>query len=182
MSSTVKGLLIVLGLVLLVAAVFGMMSMGYHNREIDLRTAIEAKQEDNVSEFDNMFKKIAQSAEVTTAAKDALKEIFTSHAQARGGIGEEGTVMKWLTESVPTADISTYKNLQNIITGSRDSWTMRQKELLDLSRAHNRLLNRFPSNLVLAMLGREAIEVKVVTSKKAKKAFVDGEDNDVSVF
>jgi len=177
-----KAILIAGGTILLVILMMVMMAVGYSNREVDLRTAIEAKQKDNVSEFDNMFKKIAQVAEVTTAAKDALVEIFTSHAQARGGIGEDGTVMKWLTESVPNADISTYKNLQNIITGSRDAWTMRQKELLDLSREHNRLLRRFPSNMVLSMLGREEIEITIVTSTKAEKAFAEGKDDDIKVF
>ena len=177
-----KAVLIVLGSVLLVGLVIMMMCVGYANREVDLRTAIEAKQKDNVSEFDNMFKKIAQVAEVTVASKDALVEIFSSHAKARGGIGENGTVMKWLTESVPNADISTYKTLQNIIVGSRDSWTMRQKELLDLSREHNRLLKRFPSNIVLSMLGRDEIDVTIVTSSHAEEVFETGKDDNVKVF
>jgi len=139
-----------------------------------------AKQLDNHSEQDNMWKKISQVAQVTTAQKDALLEIFTAHAQARTTDG--GGLMKWIQESVPNVDTTTFNNLQNIITSARDSWTMRQKELIDLSREHNKLLQMFPSNIVCSILGKKPIEIQIVTSGKTKEAFATGEDNDVQVF
>ena len=42
------------------------------NQEVRLRTTIEAKQRDNTSEFDNMWKKISQVAQVTDGQKRAL--------------------------------------------------------------------------------------------------------------
>lgn len=168
------------GVVLLVTVlVVAMMWVGAHNKEVGLRNAIVAKQKDNTSEFDNMFKKIAQSAQVTDAQKNALKEIFVAHAQARGGVGSGG-IMKWLQESVPNVDMKTYENLQNIITASRNSWTMRQKELLDLSREHNDTLTKFPSSLFVG--GRSKIEIQIVTSSRTEKAFESGKDEDIDVF
>jgi len=73
-------------------------------------------------------------------------------------------------------------NLQNIIIGSRDSWTMRQKELLDLKREHDNLIDVFPSSVVCGILGREKIDVTIVVSLKAEQDFKSGSDNDIKLF
>ncbi|MFA5130603.1 MAG: hypothetical protein WC477_06885 [Patescibacteria group bacterium] len=175
----VVGVVTCLGIGFLVAAVLFISCM---NTEARLRNAIVAKQRDNTSEFDNMWKKISQTAQVTDAQKEALKDIFTSHAQARTGNGGGGSVMKWVQESVPNVDLSTMKNLQNIITGSRDAWTMRQKELIDLKREHDNLIDVFPSSAVCAILGRQKIDIQVVTSGRTERSFETGKDDDVNVF
>jgi len=71
---------------------------------------------------------------------------------------------------------------RNIIASSRDSWTMRQKELIDLSREHNKLLGLFPGSLVFSILGRKPIDITIVTSSKTEKAFETGKDDDTKVF
>lgn len=167
------------GVVLVAALVVGVMCASAHNREVSLRNAITAKMADNRSEFDSMWKKISQSAQVTEGQKNALKEIFVSYAEARGGV-QGGGAMKWLQESVPNVDTSTFKNLQNIITSSRDAWTMRQKELLDLKREHDNLLTKIPTCWFVG--GRGKIEVTIVTSSKTEKSFETGKDDDVKVF
>ncbi len=176
-----KGLMIglaVVGVLIFSILVGGCMYMGAHNSEVSLRNAINAKQKDNTSEFDNMWKKISQVAQVTDAQKDALKEIFVQHAAARTTGG--GGVMKWIQESVPNVDTSTFNNLQNIITSSRDGWTMRQKELVDLKREHDNVLTMFPSNIFVGSRGK--IEVQIVTSGRTKDAFTTGEDENIDVF
>lgn len=151
------------------------------NQEATLRTTIVAKQKDNTSEFDNMFKKISQVAQVSSKQMESLKEIFNGYASARTK-GGDNQIMTWVKESIPNVDVDTFKNLQNIITGSRDSWTMRQKELIDLSREHEKLLALFPSNMILSMLGRKSIPITVVTSGRTDEAFRTGKDDDTKVF
>src|SRR3972149_1404314 len=84
------------------------------NSEKRLRNTISAKQQDNKSEFDNMWKKIAQVVQVGEADRQSLMDIFTKHAAARGG-GNENAIVSWVHESVPNVDSSIYKNIQNII-------------------------------------------------------------------
>ena len=170
-----------------VLLVFGMIgctyTIGVRNDDAKLRNTIKAKQEDNKNEFDNMWKKIAQVAEVTDEAKTALQQIFIEHAKARTTGG--GGLMKWVQESVPDVkpDSLPYKNLMNIITGSRDRWTMRQKELLDFKREHDNLIDTVPSGWVLAMMGRsDKIDVIIITSSRTEKTFETGKDDDVNVF
>jgi hypothetical protein len=58
---------------------------------------------------------------------------------------------------------------------------MRQRELLSLSAQHDTLLESFPSGPILGMLGREKIEVKIITSTKAEETMKTGVDDDVDL-
>jgi len=156
--------------------------IGISNEEKSLRNLISAKQTDNKSEFDNMWKKISTTAEVSQGQKEALKEIFESHASARKGQSSGGALATWIQESVPNVDLSTYNNLQNIIVASRDGWTMRQKEIIDMKRTHDNLIDLFPSSMVLGFLGREKINIQIVTSSRTEESFETGLDDEVSVF
>jgi len=168
---------IVIGVIMMVSYIIGTL-----NQEMAIRTTIEAKQIDSKNQFDNMWKKISQVAQVTDAQKNALMDIFNGYAKARTGNGGGGEVMKWVQESCPNVDTSTFKNLQNIITGSRDAFTMRQTELLDLNREHEKLIRTIPSSIICSMFNRGPINVVIVTSSKTEKSFETGKDDDVNVF
>lgn len=172
----IAGAVVVLGLVAVVAGV-GCSAL---NGEARLRNAITAKQKDNQSEFDNLWKKVSQVAQVAEKDRDSLKDIIIAHAEARTGSGGGGEVMKWVQESVPTVPPDTMRNLQNLIAGSRDSFTQRQKELLDLKREHDNLLTTMPSSWFLG--GKSPIDVRIITSNRAEKAMETGKDEDVKVF
>jgi hypothetical protein len=164
--------------VLVLTLVAGITCIGISNGEVRLRNAIKAKQEDNKSEFDNMFKKIAQTTQVAKFDRDSLLRIFVEHAGARK-VGGENQLMTWVKESIPNVDPSCLKNLMNIIVSSRDQWTMRQKEILDLKREHDNLRGTWPGSWIVG--GRPEIQVTIVTSTKTEKAFGTGKDDDVDM-
>lgn len=173
---------LVIGVIIgLVVVMIGGMVVSYNNQDVMLRTNIKAQQLDNTSVFDNMSKKISQVSQVSVKQMEMLKEIFASHAQARS-TGGDNQVMTWIKESIPNVDTTTFNNLQNIIVSSRDAWTMSQRKLIDLKREHDQLLQMFPSNMILAMLGKQPIEITIVTSSKTEKAFATGKDDDVKLF
>lgn len=175
-------ILIVLAVVAFVGigslAVYGIST---YNQAQRLHNLYDAKLVDNTSEFDNMWKKISQTAQIPNAKKDALREIFEGYASARTGNGDGGSLMKWVQESVPNVDLSEYKDVMNIIVGSRDSWTNRQKELVDIARQYNEMRSTFPSNIVMMIFGMDKINPKVVTSSRTDKAFQTGKDDDVDL-
>jgi hypothetical protein len=129
-----------------------------------------------------MWKKISQVAQVTDAQKNALMEIFQGYAQARSGKSQGGALATWIHESCPTVDTSTFNNLQNIIAGSRDRWTERQKELIDLKREHDNIRTVFPSSVVCGIFGKTEIKITIVTSSRTDEAFTTGRDDDTNVF
>lgn len=170
-------LLVTGGVFALLVLIVGLMFVSYSNQERRLRNQITAKQRDNQSELDNVQKKISQSVEVTDIQMAALKDIIIGNAQARKG--GSGSLATFVTEAVPNLDTTTFNNLQNIIVGSRDAFTMRQKELLDLKREHDNLMDTFPSSVFVG--GRGKIDVVVVTSTRAAESFATGEDNDIKL-
>lgn len=137
------------------------------------------KIKDNQSEFDNMFKKIGQSMQVTKAQQDSIKEIIVANATARTTSG--GELIKMVTESIPNIDTKTFQNLQNIIVGSRDSFSFRQKELIGIAEEYNKNLSVFPRNIILGMLGFKKLDPLVITSSHTKEVFSSGEDNEVEL-
>ncbi len=181
-----KGLIVFSGIasiIFLLGLFIATTFIGAYNGATDFKVTIEAKIKDNKNEFNNMKTKILQVAQVSTEQMESLNRIFNSYAQARSGKGnDDKLIMKWISESIPNVDTSTFKNLQNIIVSSRDSWTMRQKELIDLQREYNRLLRRFPSNILLSILGFKEVEIPVIISDNTEKVFETGKDNDNDVF
>lgn len=165
-------------LVLGLAILFSYIS--YNNEEVGLRHQHEAVQIDLHNILDNTNKKIKQTASVTDAQMESIKDIIVGNAQARGG--SRGSLVTVLTESVPNLDrtTDTFRNLQNIIAGSRDSYAATQTRLIDIKRAHDNLLDRIPSGWFVG--GRPHLENKIVTSTRVEKAFETGVDDDDSVF
>lgn len=170
----------VVGAFVLIASLFIGSIFSTLDREAGLRVTIEAKQKDNKSELDNTIKVISQTAQVTDAQKQALVDIIVGNAKARNG--SSGSLATLVKEAVPTVDTTTFNNLQNIIVAKRDGWTMRQKELLDLSREHNKMFETLYSGTLLNFFGRKKIDVVIVTSTRTEQSFETGKDDDISVF
>lgn len=162
-----------------IAAYVFFASIGYSNAEKRQRNLITAKQRDNHSELDNMMKVIGQTAQVSQEQMKMLKEIIIGHAEARSGKGG-GSLATLVREVVPNVDTKTFQNLQNIIVASRNSWTQRQKELLDIKRVHDNLIDEAPSSWFVGSRGK--IDVQIVTSSKAEAAFEAGKDDDTDLF
>lgn len=151
-----------------------------YNTHIDLKTRIEAKQQANQAIFDNMWKKINQTVQVSDKYKDGLKETLLAYTSGRSK-GNNQLIMDWTKEAVPTFDSSIYKQINNIITGSRDDFTKNQEILIDLSRQHNQLIQRFPNNLFCVFLNIKEIPVQIVTSTQTEKTFETGKEDDIKL-
>jgi len=158
---------------------FFVMWISCSNKEIALRNAINSKQIDNKNEFDNLWKKISQVSEVSLKDRETLEEIFNSYAESRTSDNND-LIFKWVSESIPNVSSESFTNLQNIISSSRDSWTMRQKELIDLKREHDNMIDMFPSSIFVGSRGK--IEITIITSNKANESMESGIDDNVSVF
>ena len=177
MKEIVVGLLVVVLLGSL--AVFGK-GVSVYNTHIDLSTKIEAKQKDNEANFDLMWKKISQVVQVSDKYKDGLKEVLNAYVEGRKKDSDQ-LLMDWTKEAVPQFDSSIYKQINNVIVGSRDDFYNNQKILIDLSRQHNNFIRRFPNNVFCGFMNIKPIEIKVVTSSKTDKVFETGKEEDIKL-
>ena len=183
MNKVVASVLIALLVILTGSSfTFGGYVISTLNTEAILANQIKTKQLNNKNIYDNMWKKISQTGQVSQQDRESLSKIFNSYAQARSGTGDNQAVMKWVQEAIPNIDNTTMVNLQNIIISSRNEFSRNQSELLDLANEHNTMFDVFPSNIVLSMFSRQKIDAKLVTSSRTENAFDTGKDDDTSVF
>ena len=149
------------------------------NRENMLRNQFNAVQKDLHNQLDLTNKKISQTAQVTQAQMEALKDIIVGNAQARAQQGK-GSMAAMVTEAVPNVDTSTYKTLINLVAGARDTYAAAQTRLLDVKREHDNVRTLMPGSFFVG--GRPELEVRIVTSSRTEEAFSTGKDDDTTVF
>lgn len=183
MNKTVLALIGIVGAMFLFVLIVFMMGVSFHNKEVRLRNTIVNKQTDNKNEMDAMWKIIDQNAQVTEMQKSALMDIFKSYAEGRTPKGGAGALMLWVKESVPNLKpmSKVYMVLMNTVTSQRDGFKFRQKELLDLKREHDNLIDVFPGSVFAGLLGRHKIDVVIVTSSRTENAFKTGKDDDTTL-
>lgn len=181
MNKWIMGLIAVAVIGIIFAASLAIWGISLNNQEVDIRTRIEAKQKDNKNQLANTKAKIIQTGQVSEMEADTIMNTIVKYAQARGG-NSGGSLIGMVKEAVPTVNLTTLRNLQNIIESSRNSFAFNQTELLSLAQQHTKLLRTFPGNLLFGLLGRKEIDVTIVTSTEVEEAFRTGKDDNLSVF
>jgi hypothetical protein len=171
---------------LLFSTVFLVVTVGYlfsvYNTQKRLEVLYTAKIEANKVELSNLKSKLPEAASVTDAQMDKLGELFNSYAAARTPEAD-GALMLWVQESVPNIDQTTFLNLQNVIVSTRDNWTQRQRELVDIARAYNVNLETQPRGTILGWLGDfERIDPKIIITSGTTEAFRTGVDEPLELF
>lgn len=153
----------------------------YNNREVRLRNDITASQNANQVVYDRVWKVIQQQAGVTDKYSEDFRKIYREIMDARNPTGQ-GTLVKFITEANPNFDSSIFRTLMTSIEGNRRDFEMAQRTLLDKKREHDNLLGTFPASLYMAILGRQPINVTLVTSDRTEEAFRSGKDNNLDLF
>lgn len=156
----------------------------FHQTEVDIRVVYENKVEANKTDFDNMWKTIQQVASVPEAHKDGFREVMESYAEARSNGQGEASFLSIMQEAVPdfTGSTELYAKIQTVVEAKREAWTIRQKELIALKTEHDRLIRKLPGSLYAGIMGRDALELQIVTSGRTDKAFEMGRDENVDLF
>jgi len=148
------------------------------NTEVRLKNQGSAQEQLCKNNFDNMFKTIAQVAQVSEQYKESFKEIYIPLIEGR--YKDENLLMKWVTESNPNFDTKLYDKLVDVIESKRNGFELEQKKLVSIVQEHNNLLETMPSSWFVG--GRPHLQVTYVTSSKTKEVYRTGEDNDIDLF
>jgi hypothetical protein len=182
MSKTLIAVIGTVGALVLAVVIVLVMAVSFHNKEVRLRNLIVNKQTDNKNEMDAMWKNISQVAQVAEKDRTSLMEIFNGYATARAGTDPKTPLMNWIKEAVPNVPPGTFDKLMNIVVSQRDGFKFRQKEILDFKREHDNLIDTFPNVIFATVLGRNKIDVVIVTSTRTEDAFKTGKDDDTQLF
>lgn len=152
--------------------------VSYNNKYTTMKNLIAAKQTDIENNYDAMWKIISQQAQVTDQYKDSFKEIYIGIMDARYSAGD-GTLMKWITEANPNFDSSLFQTLMVSIEANRKEFMNKQTHLIDMHREITNLQTVIPSKFFVPTT---PIEIKIITSSKAKRNLESGVDDEVDLF
>lgn len=180
-----KGLIISVVLLFVVAGVIAMWGVGVSNTEIETVALGEAQQQSCEAFHDKMWKVLQEQAGVTNEYKDAFAEIYPALMEGRYSTG--GGMMKWVQEANPEFDTSLYAKLMASIEGQREGFFVEQQKLIDIDKKHKVMRKTFPKKIVIGKrpnigyLVENGVVVKtgitIITSTNTKEAYATGEDN-----
>ena len=177
---TIQLIAILTGSFLMIFSVIIIMDIGYRNSEVEIRNSITAQQKSNEAFYDKLWKIIQQKTQVSDQYKDAFKSIYPQLISGRYGNERGGSLMKFVTESNPSFDISLYKELSISIEAERTGFFREQQKLIDLKREHDNLIDKPISGFFLK--GTKKIDIIIVTSERTSNAFENGKENDITIF
>lgn len=152
-----------------------------YNNLATLHVTYDMKVKANKAEFDNMWKKIKEVAQVPEQKKEALVAVLNAYTSGRSA--GQSQLMTWVKEAVPsTSGLDIYDKIVNIVTGSRDTWTSKQTELVAVAEDYNKIVVKFPGSLIAGLFHFDRIEPQVITSTRTEESFTSGKDDDVGLF
>jgi len=173
-----KGILITLSIVVLLAITGIFWYVGVSNDEITLRAKIEGQHEITEAFYTKLWEIIKTQAKVADEYAEQFKTIQVGIMEGRYSSG--GEMMKWIQEANPKFDVSLYKQIMNSIEGERNGFFIEQKKLRDMKVNHDIMLKTFPSKLIVG--NRQPIEVIILKNVATKEAYETGTDSSPELF
>jgi len=178
-------ILAISGIALILILSIGGCFISKSNAEIDLRNSFTQASSERTTIYDNkVYKVVAQKTQI--ALKNDSSFIKVVNAQMEGQKDAPGLFMKWIQQSNPTATFTEvsalYKDLGRTVESVRTEFVEQEKKMQDIKKQHDNLLSKFPSSIVLSILGRKHLVYKPITSDKTDKIMTTGKDNDINIF
>lgn len=177
-----KGFLITLGVVLVLAIGAIAWAIGVSNKEKTIKIRGEAQQEVCEAFFSNMWEVLQMKAGVANEYKESFKEIYIPLIEGR--YNDNNLLMKWITESNPTFDPSLYKDLMVAIEAQRNGFFLEQSKLIDIDREHKTMKAVFPASLIIG--SREPIGgpegITILKNVATTDAYKTGTDASPELF
>lgn len=166
---------VVIGIITFFGFGYGCTAMSYRNSCAAAEAGIKAQQKQVENNYDSMWKRIQESAQVPDMYIGGLQKVFNTALSGRYGADGSKAVFAWIQEQNPQVDSSVYTKLQNTIEAGRVSFMAEQTQLLDMKRQYETLLTgSFSSWLVGGRFRFPTInldDIKILTSEQTQEAF-----------
>lgn len=180
MNTKIKALIVTGFILISFALITAVTYVSSSNSEISLKNKIEAQAKTCEAYYDKLWKIIQQKTGVAKEYAKTFKDIYPALIEGRYGNEKGGTLMKWITESNPTFDVSLYKDLMSSIEAERTGFFMEQKKLIDLDREHKVLRQQFPASFFIG--SRPDVKFTIITSSKTESVYKTGKEDDMELF
>lgn len=162
-------------LVLLLCGIgYGGCALGFRSDCVRAEAGIKAQYEQDKNNYDNMWKKFKEMAQVPAMYAADLQKVYDSAIQNRYGKDGSKAMFQFIKEHNPNFDSSMYSKLQAAIEAGRDSFAADQKQLIDRKREYETLLNgntALVANLFFNFPHIDLSKYGILTSDETDDAF-----------
>lgn len=179
MSTAAKAGIGIVVMLLITGAVALSSIIGIYNSCVNQEAGLEAQYKQNQNNYDSMYKRVMEVAGITDKYADDFKNIYDGVMKNRYGENGADAVFQMITEQNPQLDASVYKQVQQVIESSRESFMKDQKALLDKKQVYVAYLERIPTGPVARIMGfprKDLTKFDIVSSDRTEKAFETKKD------
>lgn len=170
----------VLGTVAIGAMIFGGSIWGNRNDIVSVDETIKSQLVANKSNYDNMWKRFVEEAQVTDKQAKQFKETYEGIISGRYG-NDKNVILKLVQESNPQLNQETYVQLQRDISAARISFDNNQKSIADMVGEYNRLVRKHVvTTYIFGFKTKDANEF-IVTSDRTDDAFTNKKDDAIKL-
>lgn len=176
--------LAIAGVVLVVGLTYIGTAFGYRTDCVRAEAGLKAQQDQLRNNYDNMWKKIKEIAQVPAMQAEDFKKVYDGVMQGRYGAEGSKAMFQWIQEHNPQLGTEVYTQLQRTIESARNGFEADQKQILDMKRAYEVVLN---SNRAL-MAGfwfsfpkLDMNSIKILTSDQTEEAFRAGKADEIKL-
>lgn len=156
-------------------AIAGLLVIGYFeftSTAREFENGIEAQYKENQNVYDNGYKKVVETAQVTHVQSDQIKEVY---GEVMRGLRGSESLMLALGQFNPNIDQQTYKEIQKVIVSFRNDFAQRQRELIARKNEYKNFLTvNWQGRFYNTFSGYPMIDLDkfdIVTSAKTRDAF-----------
>lgn len=169
------------GLVLFLLIGF-FMSVSIKNHHADILAQAEAQQKANEVIYDEVWKVLAQKAQILDKYASDFKSVYASIFDERyqGQNSGQSPAFMWIKEHNPNFSMEMYKDLSSAVEVYRGKFSRAQQRLIDIKQEDSKMHMKFPSNFFVG--SKKCLDINIVTSAKTKNTFLTGEENDIDMF
>jgi hypothetical protein len=182
MKKNLPVLLVVIGLFVVCAVGYVGCAFSYRTSCIQAENGIVAQYEQNQNDYDNMWKKFKEMAQVPEMYAADLQKVYDSAIGKRYGEGGSKAVFQFIQEHNPNYDSSMYVKLQAAIEAGRNGFAADQQQLIDKKRQYQDILGSTKAVFVGMWFGFPRIDLKkydIVTSDETQKTFQDKKSDEI---
>lgn len=197
-----KGLIVGLAGFALLAMFVIFSYISFFNTAVKLENSTRAQWGQNQNNYDKFWKSISEMAQVPDKYKEDFKEVLVGNTEARYGEDGSQAQFQWIKEHAVNFDSGMYNKLMTAIEAGRGDFENNQEKLLDKQRKYRDHVESFGGSIWAGfsghpkeVMGEQAppkdidgdgfitvLDYPIVTSKKTKRAFEEGEDEALDVF
>lgn len=175
---------IALGVILALGLAYGGCALSFRSDCVAAEAGIKAQYKQNQNNYDNMWKKFKEMAQVPEMYVEDLKKVYDGAIKARYGEDGSKAAIQFIHEHNPNFDAAMYTKLQSAIEAGRNGFEADQKQLIDKKRQYEVLLGSTRSLFVGFWFGFPRIDLDqydIVTSDETQEIFKDKKSKEIDL-